>query len=515
MKPLSQSPLAVALTVLLLSSAPVGWTAWRLHEAAQQRDRERFELESAKPLSNMRSWLIRLRQQTEQISSFTNSSGNPTQDFHRNLHAIPSELRLPDVRSIGLLDATGRLLFATTTRATQALARIAADDLRAARASRVTTSIRFEDTGGARMLFLVSPETRGRIVFLLLDWDALLERALRTPPYVVDVAVDPTDRPARPGRFVREETVEECGLRVTLRLTPKPVFWRDSQRNSVWIAAGMGVLVAALLAVLAGVHTAQRSLLARRVQERTAELETANAQLRRAIEQEKELQAMKTEFISLVTHELRTPLQAIASSADILARYDGDLPPAQRREQLNAIGTAVQRISSLSEEVLLFSRLEAGRIRPEPVELDIDRWTRELLERFPNGPERLHLKGSAPGLARLDERLLRHALGNLLDNALKYSPVDAPVQVELSRDGQDVRFVVADLGPGIPPEDMPKLMEGFHRGANVLHIPGTGLGLVVVKRCIERCGGTVSIGNRPGGGTRAEIRLPAFEDRGT
>ena len=126
-----------------------------------------------------------------------------------------------------------------------------------------------------------------------------------------------------------------------------------------------------------------------------------------------------------------------------------------------------------------------------------------------------HAPASFAVQARLDERLLRHALGNLLDNALKYSPVDAPVQVELSRDGQDVRFVVADLGPGIPPEDMPKLMEGFHRGANVLHIPGTGLGLVVVKRCIERCGGTVSIGNRPGGGTRAEIRLPAFEDRGT
>ena len=515
MRPLSQRPLAVALTVLLLASAPVGWSAWRLHEAAQQRDRERFEVESAKPATNLRFWLIRLRQQTERLAAFTNSSGSLTHDFRRDLHAVPPEQRLPDIRSIGLLDATGRLLYSTTAHATQALARIPADDLGAARASRVTTGIRFEGDGGTPMLLVVSPEIRGRIVFLLLDWDALLERALRTPPYVVDVQVDPTARLATQGRFVREETVEECGLRVTLRLTPKPVFWRDSQRYAVWIAAGMGALVAALLAVLAGLHAAQRGLLARRVQERTAELETANAQLRRAIEQEKELQAMKTEFISLVTHELRTPLQAIASSADILARYDDDLPPAQRREQHDAIGMAVRRISGLSEEVLLFSRLEAGRIKPEPVELDLDRWTRDLVARFPNGLERLRLAGSAPGPARLDERLIRHALGNLLDNALKYSPADQPVQVELSRDGQDVLFVVADRGPGIPQEDVPKLMEGFHRGANVLHIPGTGLGLVVVKRCIELCGGTVTIGNRPGGGTRAEIRLPALEGSGT
>ena len=160
-------------------------------------------------------------------------------------------------------------------------------------------------------------------------------------------------------------------------------------------------------------------------------------------------------------------------------------------------------------------RLEAGRIKPEPVELDLDRWTRDLVARFPNGQERLRLAGSVLGPARLDERLIRHAFGNLLDNALKYSPADQPVQVELSRDGQDVLFVVADRGPGIPQEDVPKLMEGFHRGANVLHIPGTGLGLVVVKRCIELCGGTVTIGNRPGGGTRAEIRLPAFEGSGT
>lgn len=501
----------MALAVLLLASAPVGWSAWRLHEAAQQRDLERFEMESAKPATNLRSWLIRIRQQTERLAAFTNNSGSLAQDFRRGVHAIPPEQRLPEVRSIGLLDTTGRLLFATSALATQALDHIAADDLRAARASHVTTGIRFEANGGKPMLFVVSPEMRGRNVCLLLDWDALLERALRSPPYVVDVQVDPADRLSTQSRLVREETLEECGLRVTLRLTPKPAFWRDSQRNSVWIAAAMGALVAVLLAVLAGLHAAQRGLLARRVQERTAELKAANAQLLRAIEQEKELQAMKTEFISLVTHELRTPLQAIASSSDILARYDGDLPPTQRREQLDAIGTAVRRISGLSEEVLLFSRLEAGRIKPEPVELDLDRWTRDLVNRFPSGLERLRLEGSAPGRARLDERLLRHALGNLLDNALKYSPTDQPVQVELARDGRDALFAVADRGPGIPPDDLPRLMEGFHRGTNVLHIPGTGLGLVVVKRCINLCGGTLKLRNRPGGGTCAEIRIPAFE----
>lgn len=510
MKRLSQKPIAVALAVLVLASAPVGWTSWRLYEAAQQRDRERFAMESAKPILNLRSWLVRVRQQTERLAPGTNSSGNVVQDFRRDVQAIPPEQHLADVRSVGLFDATGHLLYATKADTTQTLERISAADLRAALARLTTSAIRFMDDDDTSMLLVTSPHSRGRNAFLLVDWDSFVERTLHTPPFLVEAVLDPKDPMRPPARFLREEPIEECGLRLTLRLTPKPAFWLDSQRNSVWVAAGMGGLVALLLAVLAGFYAAQRSQLARRVQERTAELEAANAQLRRAIEQEKELQAMKTEFISLVTHELRTPLQAIASSADILSRYDDELPSAQRRMQLDAIGTAVRRMSGLSEEVLLFSRLEAGRIKPEPAELDLDHWTRDLVERFPGGAGRLRLEGSTPGAALLDERLIRHALGNLLDNALKYSPAGDPVQLELLREGRDALFVVTDRGPGIPPDDLPKLMDGFHRGANVLHIPGSGLGLVIVRRCIELCGGTVNIGNRTGGGTRAEIRIPAF-----
>jgi signal transduction histidine kinase len=110
-----------------------------------------------------------------------------------------------------------------------------------------------------------------------------------------------------------------------------------------------------------------------------------------------------------------------------------------------------------------------------------------------------------------DEALLRHILSNLLSNGVKYSPAGTPVYFSARREGRDVVFTVKDSGIGIPESDLPKLFEAFQRGSNVGEIPGTGLGLVIIKRCVDLNNGSISVKSSPGSGTTFTVRVPAWE----
>jgi signal transduction histidine kinase len=261
--------------------------------------------------------------------------------------------------------------------------------------------------------------------------------------------------------------------------------------------------------------------LERRVEERTAELSAANARLAEASEEalrslarEEELGAMKSRFVTTVSHEFRNPLAIILSCSDVLQRFEDKLPPEQRRRQLEGINSAVQRMAGMMEEVLMLGRAEAGRLHCEPRELDLAACCRRLTDetlsatsgRCPIQYE--HHLPPQPALA--DPGLLQHILTNLLGNAVKYSPAGSPVSFNVSADGGDAVFVIADKGSGISSEDMEKLYEPFHRGSDTSEIPGTGLGLVIVKRCVEIHGGSISCESTPGAGATFTVRLPVF-----
>jgi signal transduction histidine kinase len=117
---------------------------------------------------------------------------------------------------------------------------------------------------------------------------------------------------------------------------------------------------------------------------------------------------------------------------------------------------------------------------------------------------------NVPTAALADERLLRHILSNLIGNAIKYSPAGSPVEFEIRTEGRQAICVVRDRGVGIPPEDQERLFHAFHRGANVRDVPGTGLGLTIVKRCVELHGGTLHLESAPGRGTTVTVSLPLF-----
>ena len=170
-------------------------------------------------------------------------------------------------------------------------------------------------------------------------------------------------------------------------------------------------------------------------------------------------------------------------------------------------------MAGMMEDVLVLSRVEAGRMDFAPQAISPGGLCRRLLDEFASaygGEVELTVAPDAEGLAAADENLLRHILVNLLTNARKYSPPDSPVYLTLVRDGSDAVFTVRDEGIGIPEKDQEGLFEAFHRGANVGNISGTGLGLVIVRRCCERHGGSISVFSKEGAGTTFTVRLPVF-----
>ena len=240
----------------------------------------------------------------------------------------------------------------------------------------------------------------------------------------------------------------------------------------------------------------------------------AEEDMRRALEQEKDLSRLKTNFVALVSHEFRTPLGIIMSAADILKNYFERLAPERRALHLQDIHDASRRMADLMDEVLLLARVEAGRMECKRAPLDVMEFCRRVIVdvRASTG-DACPVEFTAEQVthaASADESLLRHIFNNLLSNAVKYSAPGKPVSFHVLRAGQEAIFVLRDQGIGIPMADQTNLFLTFHRGANVGERPGTGLGLVIVKRCVELHGGTVEMQSEEGKGTAVTVRLPLF-----
>jgi signal transduction histidine kinase len=164
------------------------------------------------------------------------------------------------------------------------------------------------------------------------------------------------------------------------------------------------------------------------------------------------------------------------------------------------------------EDTLFITRDELGKLKFTPTRIDLERFIRELAQDVEHlgQAERITVSGDGScGTVPVDTNLLRHILVNLLSNALKYSPEDRAVRIDLSCADGRVILQVQDQGIGIPEEDLRHLFEPFHRARNVGQISGTGLGLTIVKRSVEAHGGTIRVESRVGEGTVVTVTLPA------
>lgn len=238
----------------------------------------------------------------------------------------------------------------------------------------------------------------------------------------------------------------------------------------------------------------------------------AEEEMRRALEKEKELNNLKSNFVSLTSHEFRTPLTTILSSAEMLEYYGAGWTTERKHEHLHRIQTAVKYMTTLLNDILIIGKAEAGKLEFRPTPLDLVKFCRDLMEELQLTDKANHtlIFDSQVEYAQvsMDEHLLRHILSNVLSNALKYSPQGGIVQFDLiCQTGQAV-FRIQDHGMGIPLEDQARLFETFQRASNVRNIAGTGLGLAIVKRSVDLHGGTIDVASQVGVGTTVTVTLP-------
>ncbi len=243
------------------------------------------------------------------------------------------------------------------------------------------------------------------------------------------------------------------------------------------------------------------------------ERKRAQEEVLQALAMERELGELKSRFISMASHEFRTPLGMITFSTSMLERYAENWDVQQRLKHLQRIQRSAQRITGLLEDVLILGRLESGKQHCEPVFLDPQQLCKTVIEELAAVDSLQHnlkwLPEKLPSGLYLDDSLVRPVLNNLLTNAFKYSAPGTTVTLRCWSEDASVGFQVSDQGIGIPPEDLRRLFEPFHRGSNVGTIPGTGLGLAIVKRFVELHGGKLHVDSTLGEGSVFTVYCPS------
>ena len=238
----------------------------------------------------------------------------------------------------------------------------------------------------------------------------------------------------------------------------------------------------------------------------------AEQELLASLQREKELNEMKTRFVSTVSHEFRTPLSTILSSAELLRLYPDKLDDNEKLNLLTGIEDGTKRMRRLLDEVLTLGRAESGVLQLRPTQLSLSELCAKVVHDFCIGEGKQHTIVFEDRFDRetveLDESLLRHILNNLLANAIKYSAPGTTVRLTLERAESNVHLTVEDSGIGIPPEDQPRLFQSFHRASNVQNRQGTGLGLAIVKKSVELHGGSITFDTKVDAGTRFYVTLP-------
>jgi PAS domain S-box-containing protein len=243
-----------------------------------------------------------------------------------------------------------------------------------------------------------------------------------------------------------------------------------------------------------------------------SERKRLEAEMLKALERERELRELKADFVSMASHEFRTPLTAIFSSTELLQHYGNIWPEEKRFKHFHRIEGAVKRMTELLDDVLLYSKAEAGKLEFNPKPLALKDFCSEIVEELQLGiGEKHNIKFVYSGwgnTAYLDEKLLQHILTNFLSNAIKYSPQGTTVFFSCDYGEEEVTFEIKDEGIGIPLEDQARLFESFHRAKNVGDIPGTGLGLAIVQKSVELYGGKIEMNSEVGVGTTFRVVLP-------
>ena len=233
--------------------------------------------------------------------------------------------------------------------------------------------------------------------------------------------------------------------------------------------------------------------------------------IREALEKERQLNELKSRFVSMASHEFRTPLSTILTSTSLLKRYNEVPEPGKRLKHLNRIHTSVQNLTSILNDFLSLDKLEEGRVQPKSAPFDVTRVLHDVVEEMEGlakSNQRMLLNCSANCTLNADEHMMRNVLINLLSNAIKYSPEAAEIAIQCEEVGDQLYISITDQGIGIPESEQELLFTRFFRATNATNIQGTGLGLHIVKRYVDLLGGQIEFRSVSGQGTTFELHFP-------
>ena len=221
---------------------------------------------------------------------------------------------------------------------------------------------------------------------------------------------------------------------------------------------------------------------------------------------------LNSEFLSMFSHEFRNPLTTILASTGLLEHKKEHLTEERQELLLKKIHAAGKSLSQLVDEIIFLGRSEAQKLTYDPESIDIKAFCQQKIEEFQLTTGSNHqLSFVSQGDfddSLWDVSLLQHIIDNLVINAIKYSPVGSSIELKLERRLEQALLIVRDRGIGIPDAYLKKLFTPFQRAENVEHIPGTGLGLVIVKKCIEVQQGKINIVSQKNKGTIVTVTLP-------
>jgi two-component system sensor kinase FixL len=247
-------------------------------------------------------------------------------------------------------------------------------------------------------------------------------------------------------------------------------------------------------------------------QEYEMELLTTRDELHKSLAKEKELNTLKSRFISMASHEFKTPLSSILSSSSLISKYNTDDRVADRLRHIDRIKTSVYHLNHILSDFLSVSRLDEGRLEPSISEFEIPDLVKDLQEELDDLLKKdqsllFHLE-SAPFHIISDKNILRNILYNLLSNAIKYSGEGKPIHCSVIKDGQFLKIEIKDEGIGIPAIDQKHIGSRFFRASNAVYIAGTGLGLNIVISYLSALHGNFSFVSEEGVGTTISITFP-------
>ena len=255
-----------------------------------------------------------------------------------------------------------------------------------------------------------------------------------------------------------------------------------------------------------------------KVEERTVilkealqKLESSQQELSEALEKEKQLSEIKGRFVSMASHEFRTPLSTVLSSASLLSKYTTTDDQEKRNRHVEKIKNSVNHLNDILEDFLSLGKLNEGKVEINVSEFDLHSFLDDTLDEMKGLLKKgQHFVFNHDGTdqAWSDKKLLKNIIINLVSNASKFSKEDEPIEIKSRITNEAMQLEIKDTGIGISEEDLEHLYSSFYRGKNAVNIQGTGLGLHIVKRYVDLLNGTIEIDSKLGEGSKFCITIP-------